>query len=124
MPTLNCDSIRAPQPDKITTPLKPHQLTIIKACEDFEEENMNKSINESIFDLGIICDRVGAGKSLMCLGLCSNNNPVKKSKYFNKVFKTMGGYCELIERPINVNFKVKVNKNIIIVVCCGCGHHY
>ena len=113
MPTLNSNSIRAPQPDKITTPLKPHQLTIIKACEDFEYENMNKSIDESIFNIGVICDRVGAGKSLMCLGICSNNKPVKKSVYFDKVFRKKGGYCELLHYPKKNYFSV--DKNIIIV---------
>ena len=114
MPLLDFHSSKSPQPNKITTPLKPHQLALIKACEDFEIENQNKTCYESSFDVGLIGDRVGAGKSLVALGIIGNNQPIKKPDHFKYKIRECSGYRHVT--PIkNSDIKCQVDINMIIV---------
>ena len=76
--TINEESERVLQPDKIKMKLKPHQLAMIYAMNNLEESNFIKipSEEEGVekwFDtsVGCLCDKVGSGKSLTTLGLIS-----------------------------------------------------
>ena len=40
---MNSDSERASQPREITTPMKPHQLTMLNACLNIENDNIRYS---------------------------------------------------------------------------------
>lgn len=114
MPLLSFHSSKSPQPNKITTPLKPHQLALIKACEDFEIENQNKTCYESSFDVGLIGDRVGAGKSLVALGIIGNNQPITPPDHFKYKIRECSGYRHVT--PINnSDIKCQVDINMIIV---------
>jgi hypothetical protein len=71
------DTTIAEQPSKITLPLKVHQLFSLKKAIELENENDN-------FGLGILCDPVGAGKSMELLSIIAtgknitvNNNNTK-----------------------------------------------
>jgi len=83
MPILDNTSSRATQPTKINTNLKPHQLALLHACDDFEQKNQNASLNNITYSMGLIADPVGAGKSLTALSIIANNKPIKKSENFN-----------------------------------------
>ena len=83
MPILDNTSFRAEQPTKIKTNLKPHQLALLQACDDFEQKNQNASLNNITYSMGLIADPVGAGKSLTALSIIANNKPIKKSENFN-----------------------------------------
>ena len=87
MHSLNESSPRAEQPVRIKTALKPHQLAMLKACEDFENKNMNASYDELTYKIGLIGDKVGAGKSLMALSIIANNQHIKQSDNFNAKIK-------------------------------------
>ena len=114
MPLLDCQSPQAPQPNKLTTPLKPHQLALIKACQDFEIENQHKTGYESSFDVGLIGDRVGSGKSLVTLGIIGNNQPIQKPNHFKYKIREYSGYrqvCTVNKNVINCH----VDINMVIV---------
>ncbi len=86
---MNSDSKRASQPREITTAMKPHQLTMLNACLNIENDNIKDSENNIISSrIGVICDLVGSGKSLSALSIIANN-PMsyaqeKPSKTFDK----------------------------------------
>lgn len=68
---IKIDDISISQPDDINIILKQHQLKLVYKCLELElgvisHENDNITINTKI---GIIGDRVGAGKSYSCLAL-------------------------------------------------------
>lgn len=96
---------RIGQPEEISLQLKPHQLTAIRACLDMEvngyfTNNINKTKIKS--NVGIICDPVGAGKSLTCLSLAAYNEPVQ---FHDSCVYSSPGYFEIIKEA-KVNIKV------------------
>jgi SNF2 family DNA or RNA helicase len=96
MPFLTESSPRAVQPERIKTTMKPHQLTMLKACSDFETKNENSKLScEPIFNMGLIGDKVGSGKSLMALSIIAQNNPIKKSDIFLLSLEKHTGYMHL-----------------------------
>lgn len=104
---------RVGQPKQVSLQLKPHQLTAIRACLDMETtgyftNNVNKTQIKS--NVGIICDPVGAGKSLTCLSLAANNEPVQ---FHDSCIYSSPGYFEVIKEA-KVNIKV-VPITVIIV---------
>ena len=113
MPILNNTSARATQPEKIKTKLKPHQLALLRACDDFEQKNQNAAINEVAYNVGLIADPVGAGKSLVALSIVSNNKPIKKSSNFNLKIVKNDFFTEMIHK--NENYQSELNVSILIV---------
>lgn len=82
---LDDNSKKASQPSNAKILLKPHQLTLVGRCIDFENNKINMSEMESLKNIvdisddvltsiGIIGDNVGSGKSYSCLALISLNN--------------------------------------------------
>lgn len=99
---LTEDDPRTPNPQGIDIVLKPHQQTLLARCIQYENSTIKlKNFNElSPFvderdyfktSMGIIGDRVGAGKSYVILSLILSNNITQKNNIiikshgFNKV---------------------------------------
>lgn len=114
MPILNNTSPRATQPEKIKTKLKAHQLALVKACSDFEIQNQNAKLNHITYSMGLIADPVGAGKSLVTLGLIGNNNPIKKSENFNLRI-VQNDFFTQIKKKEQYNINTTVDVSILIV---------
>lgn len=76
---LGPTSVQADQPAWIRTALRPHQLTLLAAARTLETRaKISSSTLESpqlITKYGVIADRVGAGKSLVALGLVKDVAP-------------------------------------------------
>ena len=69
-PTLNITSIRIEQPDNINIQMKAHQLAIVHAMITHEKTEHYKDDDvEYRFNMGVLCDPVGSGKSISILGL-------------------------------------------------------
>ena len=68
---LSNDDKRASQPPDISTRMKPHQLTMLNACLNVENDKINSQTNLSS-RVGIICDLVGSGKSLSALSIVAS----------------------------------------------------
>ncbi len=70
---LNADSPQAEQPPWIKTALRPHQLTLLAAAQALEKRANLSEISltdpQLLTSFGCLCDRVGAGKSLVALSL-------------------------------------------------------
>jgi hypothetical protein len=69
---LTAGSVRATQPNSITTALRPHQLTLLAAAREVEKKARIGDIHSSqalVSRYGVIADRVGSGKSLVALSL-------------------------------------------------------
>jgi hypothetical protein len=71
------------QPAEITIDMKPHQLTILKAAINLETTDIEiagngnrKHIMKTKF--GVLCDNVGAGKSLQMLAIIANSKSCKR----------------------------------------------
>ena len=89
---LTDESPKIIQPKNIKIDLMMHQLTGIKAMRDFEENGKINAKNitqygdpmnfriESI--VGILADKVGAGKSLMVIGLIELFNTAPERNFF------------------------------------------
>ena len=75
---------KALQSEKISTPLKPHQLSMIHEMNKLELNSFKCNNNNTIYDvktsIGILADSVGSGKTLSILGLISNNTILPTSK--------------------------------------------
>lgn len=104
---------RASHPDGINVTLKPHQLTLLKRCIDYENNHImlkqfsrvSDHVNDSDYfstKMGVIADRVGAGKSYVVLSLVLSNNIMAKD---STVVKSCG--------LNNVIFHFKDNKRVI-----------
>ena len=102
--------------EKIKIPLKPHQLTLIKACRNLEDSTKkpitnieNDLVKELKTKFGIIGDVVGSGKTLTILGLIAT-----KVKIENRLpTAESNGLVNYYETRIN---EMNVRKNNIIVV--------
>ena len=110
---LNLDekSPRITQPDNIIIPLKEHQKAIIYHARKLEELKpfKIKENTQMITQMGVICDKVGSGKSFEILGTIANSisldNEIKLHSFTDsKQYK--------IYNPNN--FK-KIDTNIIVV---------
>jgi SNF2 family DNA or RNA helicase len=70
MNSLTINSIRSNQPDNINIQLKAHQLAMVHAMITHEKtEHYNDDDTEYRFNMGVLCDPVGSGKSFSILGL-------------------------------------------------------
>jgi hypothetical protein len=69
----------AEQPSWITTPLRPHQMTLLRAAQQLETqanaENVSFETPKLMTTYGVLADRVGAGKSLVVLSLLRDPPP-------------------------------------------------
>ena len=99
---------------KIKISLKPHQKTILRAAIDLENKIPKRnSVLEVTTNIGILCDKVGSGKSLEILSII-DSNPQPKSSIENQFvhnvnksvfYKNLQEYEEckkIINLPINV----------------------
>tara|TARA_B100000900_G_scaffold211460_2_gene179251 strand:+ start:275 stop:2134 length:1860 start_codon:yes stop_codon:yes gene_type:complete len=100
------------QPDDINIKLKPHQLTLLYKCIDFENNRIKlrnyKSIRDKYTNLqdndyikthvGILGDKVGSGKSYVVLALIMKNKDINYSQIetfgHNKVFLNISTQVE------------------------------
>lgn len=108
----------AEQPSKIKIPMKPHQLTILKNAIQLEK---NQEVKISIQDgkifkfktkFGILCDKVGAGKSLQMLSIIAN------SKYCSGNIPTSYTMNDMLSFSIqhhDIENKDIIPTNIIVV---------
>jgi hypothetical protein len=95
---LTNDYIKAEQPKDISISLKPHQLTLLKRCLDYENNTIKlnefsrlnqtpESRDEFKTSMGVIADRVGSGKSYVILSIIMSNNVIQKD---NTIIKSCG----------------------------------
>jgi hypothetical protein len=88
--SLDENSLKAKQPDQITVKLKAHQLAMLNAMKEKEENCLNglKISDEEMFysRFGVLGDNVGSGKSLVVLAHIANtkNNYIDNLTYFHK----------------------------------------
>ena len=69
---------------KIKISLKPHQKTILRAALDLENKiPKSNSVLEVTTNIGVLCDKVGSGKSLEILSII-DSNPSPKSSVENE----------------------------------------
>jgi hypothetical protein len=108
---LDEKSVRITQPDNIIIPLKEHQKAIIYYARKLEELKpfKIKENKQMITQMGVICDKVGSGKSFEILGIIASSisldNEIKLHSFTDlKQYK--------IYNPNN--FK-KIDTNIIVV---------
>ena len=113
---LNDNSNRAGQPRLIKTPLKPHQLTMLNACENIENgtiKNTLSGMSNLSSRVGIICDLVGSGKSLSALSIIASN-PMAQPK--EKPSKTFDKYGLIYMKKItDKRYTVSIPLNILVV---------
>ena len=118
---LNETSNTITQPDIINIKLKPHQLTLLRSCIDFENnriklnnydkiKNKYPELKENDYiksSVGIIGDKVGSGKSYVVLALILCNKEINSSQIesygLNKIF-------------INISTQVDTYKTNLLVV--------
>jgi hypothetical protein len=100
------------QPTKLLTPLKEHQLRVVNKAIDLEQNNIIDGNLTITTKCGIICDRVGTGKSFMMLGIIANAKTVPK---VNTVIHSTN--CDLITvtEELNINYDLDKKANIIVV---------
>ena len=121
---LNENSNTITQPDIIDIKLKPHQLTLLKSCIDFENNriklnNYNKiknkypELKENDYiksSIGIIGDKVGSGKSYVVLALILCNKEINSSQIesygLNKIFVNISTQVETYK----TNLLIRTNK--------------
>ena len=81
---LNEHSPRHPQPENCLITLKPHQLTLLQRCINYEQKSIKIKDYPSVANvageddsidtrIGIIGDRYGSGKSYVILALMMSN---------------------------------------------------
>ena len=109
---LNDDNIKILQPSTININLMNHQKTIIKKMLDFEENGLieykNRIHNVTIkTNIGILGDKVGAGKTLTVVSLIS----IKKIISNRDI--SCGGH-KFFSISVNLNTPI-INSNLIIV---------
>lgn len=96
---IQSDAPRAAAPEGATIPLKPHQLTLLQRCLDYENHDIHFKdcpdlqrsgrINENDYmntHMGVIGDKVGAGKSYVVLGLVLNRETSQPRHYRLQTF--------------------------------------
>ena len=66
-------SPRAPQPDRIITPLKPHQLACVQRGVDMERQINRNDQKSFMCNMGSIADRRGTGVMLTALAIVAAN---------------------------------------------------
>ena len=92
---LNDQHHKAIQPAQTLITLKPHQLTILQRCIDYENrpirlqefpslEGVASASDEFKTNIGVIGDKVGSGKSYVVLALIMSNNIVQKDNTMTK----------------------------------------
>lgn len=67
-------SPRAPQPGRIITPLKLHQLACVKRAVDMERQVNKSDHNTFMCNMGLIADRRGSGVMLTALAIVAANS--------------------------------------------------
>lgn len=123
---LNENNDKAVQPINIKVTLKPHQLTLLQRCIDYENNPQKLKdyvklsgvvTSEDFFTtrMGIIADRVGGGKSYVILSIILMNNIMNRD---NTIVKSSG--------LNNITFHVKDNKdevktNLLVIPHNLCG---
>lgn len=104
---------KAPQPLNTPIKLKPHQLTLLQRCLDYETRMIRlneysrlnigaESTDEFKTSMGVIGDRVGSGKSYVVLSIINSTNTVNND---NTVIKSCG--------LNNIIFFIKDNKPVV-----------
>jgi hypothetical protein len=123
---LNEDDPISPQPDKIITLLKPHQLTsLFKATLMEQQEYIKYKINgeSNIFkvhtNIGLLGDIVGYGKTLTALGIIANS-PINNLNINNEYIKTYSdkNHNSMIIKSIFNNLPIKntyIHSTLVIV---------
>ena len=104
---LTSDSKRIKQPDDIKTPLKFHQMALIRYCKRLEKTEcspLKKRIGNAEFKIstkiGVIGDVVGSGKTLSILGLISSTKNTRyeynfTNQYTNTYAGQGGDLCQI-----------------------------
>ena len=109
---LSNDDKRASQPPDISTRMKPHQLTMLNACLNVENDKINSQTNLSS-RVGIICDLVGSGKSLSALSIVASQLVAKAKEKPSKTYDKYGLIS--MKQITDKEFTVFIPLNIIVV---------
>jgi SNF2 family DNA or RNA helicase len=109
----------ADQPPNFRVQLKPHQLTILRACREFEVGNLditgilsNIECNEIGLHsrIGIIGDKVGAGKSYVVLALAMSD--MRSSAFSSRELKAYAGHNVIVCKKHNLH---AVSTSLLVV---------
>ena len=109
--TSNFDEMygTAVQPEQIKIPMKPHQLSILKAAIkletnqlEFEDETSKMSLKTKF---GVLCDNVGSGKSLEMLSIIANEKSCRKKVDKNYSLENM--------LSMTIDYKEEVEEDVL-----------
>jgi SNF2 family DNA or RNA helicase len=94
--------------------MKDHQLKALKRMEDLEKRSEVFFNNIKVkTNMAVLCDKVGAGKSIMILGTISNNIVLNKLEDVQKVYvNSMYPFDICVSKPKN---NLSHRSNVIVV---------
>lgn len=110
----------ADQPDDIGVKLKPHQLTMLAAARNLEHNRLpyelyesHESSNDELSSyirsrIGIICDKVGAGKSYVVLSLVLDDTPISVEPMIKSYYNGLVVTSAVQHKPV-------INTNILVI---------
>lgn len=117
---INHESPKASQNNKIKITLKPHQLSLVKSCLNFEKkEYISVEDESSRFDVkikpsfGVIADNVGSGKTYVALSLVANGKIKSKNEVETQYSKH--GEIEIKKTPKSLEEYTFINTDVIAV---------
>ena len=109
-------SPRISQPKGFKVKLMKHQLAMAKACLDFEQ-NSTRIIDDHTFEFkfGLICDKVGAGKSYVSLSIISSilSPPNESKTYASSSMRDLYVKTRMLKENDTKNYSVKTNMIIV-----------
>jgi SNF2 family DNA or RNA helicase len=110
---LNNSSPQLEKNEKILTILKEHQKTTLYACNFLESNKIKKNGLEATSKIGILCDKVGSGKSLSILSLIAHNPILEEDRYM--CIKTTKNSMVSIFKGTSLNDFDYLKINVIVV---------
>ncbi len=117
---LNETSLHTHAPDGCLISLKPHQETLLHRCIQYENEKIKLSSFPRIsnmvanddqvvkFNMGILADRVGSGKSYVLLALIKSNDITSRTTHVVKSFGMNGMIFESMDNVESLKTNILV----------------
>ena len=114
---LDEGSLMMAQPDGLKVELKPHQQTVLKAATDLELNRSHKiKFGRKTYtvhsNIGILCDKVGSGKTLEILSIIQYNKSLSIYNNNNNTQTITRELCVSVDYGISITF---IPTNIIVV---------
>lgn len=110
MHELGPDSVAAEQPSHVSdVALKPHQLTLLHRCRELEADTVQLANGSTLRTrIGVIGDKVGAGKSFVILALMSPSPPMPAPP----IAQSYGAAYVMVSKPDEAEY---TNTSLLVV---------